>query len=136
MHDHPGTVNTPLLRRMDGLVGVLMRAFIYLVGYWKSVPIEECGERHLFLATSGRYPPAVGLEDSGSGVLVGDGVDLAKGTTGEVGSGVYSVEWDGASASPAVQQLLAGYRSEGIVEEIWRHAEGVFDRVARQDRSL
>ena len=131
VHDHPGTVNTPLLRRMDGPVGVLMRAYVYLVGYWKCVPIEECGERHLFLATSKRYPPAAGLEDGASGVPMGDGVELARGTTGEVGSGVYSVEWDGASASAAVEKLLAGYRNEGMVEKIWRHAESIFDQVTR-----
>ena len=77
----------------------------------------------------------MGLEDGGSGVPIGDGVDLARGTTGKVGSGVYSVEWDGESASTAVEKLLAGYRSERMVEEIWRHAESIFDRVTRQERS-
>ena len=129
MHDYPGTVNTPLLSHVEGVMGVLVRAIVYIVGYWRFVPIEECGERQLYLATSGRYPPAkVGGRD---GVPLGDGVDLARGTTGEVGSGLYSVGWDGASASPAVEKLLAGYRDDGIVDQIWQHGESEFDRITR-----
>ena len=41
--------------RMGGWQGVLMRAGVFVVGYWKGVPVEECGERHLFLATSARF---------------------------------------------------------------------------------
>jgi len=90
--------------------------------------IDETGERHLYLATSARYPPVSGGGGGGGGgrdlaVPLGDGVDVARGTTGEVGSGVYSVGWDGESASPAVWELLAGLRNKGMVEEIWRHTE-------------
>lgn len=116
---------------MEGMLGVLMRAYIFVVGYWKCVPIEECGERHLFLATSARYPAARGEGDDGGGVPLGDGVDVARGTTGKIGSGVYSVGWDGTSASPKVEELLAGYRDKGIVEEIRRHAESEFDRITQ-----
>ena len=134
MHDFPGAVNTSLFDRMEGILGVLMRAFIYIVGYWICVPIEECGERQLYLATSARFPPSkVGSDDS-SGVPLGDGSEFARGTTGEIGSGVYSVEWDGTSASPAVQNLLAGYRDKGMVEEIRRHTEGEFDRITKQNQ--
>jgi hypothetical protein len=58
---------------------------------------------------------------------------VARGTTGEVGSGVYSICWDGASASPTVEKLLAGYRDKGMVEEIWRHTESEFKRITEQD---
>ena len=132
MHDFPGAVKTSLFDRIEGILGVVMRAYIYLLGRWICVPIEESGERHLYLATSARYPPA---SDSGSGVPLGDGVDIACGTTGEVGSGVYSVGWDGASASPTVQKLSAGYRDNGIVEKIRRHTESEFEGITGQDKS-
>jgi hypothetical protein len=90
-------------------VGVVMRAYIYLLGHWICVPIKECGERRLYFATSARFPP---VRAGSAGVPLGDGADVARGTTGEVGSGVYSVEWDGATASPTVQKLLAGYRNK------------------------
>ena len=131
IHDDPGAVKTSLLDRMEGVVGVLMRAYISIVGYWICVPIEECGQRQLYLATSARYPPASAASDGSSGVPLGHGVEVAEGTMGEIGSGVYSVEWDGTSASPAVQKLLAGYRDDGMVEDIARHTKSEFDRVTK-----
>ena len=131
VHDYPGTVRTSLAGRMEGMLGVLMRAYIFVVGYWKCVPIEECGQRQLYLATSARYPPARVDGEGGSGVQLEDGVELARGTTGQVGSGIYSVGWDGTSASPKVEKLLAGYRDKGIVEELRRHTESEFDRITQ-----
>lgn len=134
IHDFPGTVNTPLFSRVEGILGVVMRTLVYFLGRWICVPVEESGERHLYLATSARYPPASVNGDESSGVPLGDGLDLAQGTTGEVGSGTYSVGWDGASASPTVQKLLAGYREKGMVEEVWRHTESEFNRIIEQDQ--
>lgn len=131
VHDDPGAVRTPLLSHVEGMLGVIMRTYIYLAGYWICVPLEECGERQLYLATSARYPAASGGSDGGSGVALGDGVDVARGTTGEIGSGIYSVDWDGTSASPTVEKLLAGYRDKSMVEEIWRHTESEFERITK-----
>lgn len=131
VHDDPGAVKTALFDRVEGIIGVIMRAYIFVVGYWICVPVGECGERQLYLATSARYPPASVGGDGESGVPLGDEVDVARGTNGEIGSGVYSVEWDGTSASPTVQKLLAGYRDKGMVEEVWRHTEGEFNRITK-----
>lgn len=136
MHDYPGTVNTSLTGRVEGVLGILLRTYIYVAGYWICVPIEECGERHLYLATSARFPPARVGDDGGSGVPLVDGVDLARGTTGEVGNGMYSVGWDGTSASPEVEKLLAGYRDKGIVQEIWRHTESEFNRITKREHNI
>lgn len=135
VHDFPGTVNTPLFSRVEGILGVVMRTLVYFLGRWICVPIEESGERHLYLATSARYPPASVDGDEGSGVPLGDGIDLAQGTTGEVRSGIYSVGWDGTSASPTVQKLLAGYREKGMVEEIQRHTESEFNRITEKSQN-
>ena len=98
-----------------------MRAYISIVGYWICVPIEECGERQLYLATSARYPPASASSDRSSGVPLGHGVEVAVGTTGEIGSGVYSVLWDGTRRLPP-------YGSYWLVIEItewWKILRGI-----------
>lgn len=126
VHSGPGTVRTKLLTRMQGLPGMLNWLYITLLGRWVCVPLEESGERHLYLATSARYPAASG---DPSQVKLGAGVGVAQGTAGETGSGVYSVVWDGESTPPAALELLAEYREKGAVEEVWRHTEGEFNRV-------
>ena len=131
IHEDPGAVKTALLDRMEGVVGVLMRAYVSIVGYWICVPIEECGERQLYLATSARYPPVSAGSDGSSGIPLGHGIEVAEGTSGEIGSGVYSIKWDGTSASPAVQKTLADYRDKGMVEDIARHTKSEFDRVTK-----
>jgi hypothetical protein len=133
VHDYPGTVNTALLGRIQGVTGVLMRTYIYLLGRWVCVPVEECGERQLYLATSAKFPPLTG---GSATVRLGDGAGVALGTTGEVGSGVYSVGWDCESASPAGRELLAGLREKGMVDEVWRHTESEFKRITESDRGL
>ncbi|KAK9241715.1 hypothetical protein V1506DRAFT_574791 [Lipomyces tetrasporus] len=126
VHDYPGTVRTTLLSRMKGLRGVVIRTYAFVLGWWVCVPLEESGERHLYLATSARFPAA------GKGVLsvpLGEGEEVAVGSTGEVGGGMYSVGWDGESASEGVRELLKGLRETGMVEEVWKHTEGEFKRI-------
>lgn len=72
IHDYPGSVNTGLYRDMEG------PPFDPKLG----VPIGECGERHLYLATSMRYKPRDG---DASGVELGVGINTAMGTTGRLG---------------------------------------------------
>ncbi|KIM96715.1 hypothetical protein OIDMADRAFT_131744, partial [Oidiodendron maius Zn] len=93
-----------------------------------SVPIEECGKRHLYLATSARYPPG---EGESTAVRLGDNVEVATGSNGEVGSGVYSVGSNCESASSEVRELLAGLREKGMVEDVWRHTELEFKRISK-----
>ena len=116
VHDYPGSVNTGLYRDMDG------PPFDPQV----SVPLDECGERHLYLATSARYPPREGVCTA---VRLGDEVKVAIGSTGEVGSGVYSVGSDGESASSEARELLAGLREKGMVDQVRRHTELEFKRI-------
>jgi predicted deacylase len=96
------------------------------------VPIEECGERQLYLATSARFPP---LKSSTAAVTLEDGIEVALGTNGEVGSGVYSVEWDCEVASAEVRELLAGLREKGMVEQAWEHTQKEFERITASDCS-
>jgi hypothetical protein len=69
VHDYPGTVNTPLSSRMKNVPQAPIRR---VDAY---VPVEESGERHLYLATSARFPS---VRDRSA---AGDGVGVALGTT-------------------------------------------------------
>lgn len=92
------------------------------------MPNEECGERHVFLATSAKYP-AGAHGNAASGVPLASGVAVARGTDGTSGSGVYTVDWEGESTGPKVEELLAKLRKEGVVEKIWGNTEEEFKRI-------
>ncbi|KAI1421650.1 NAD(P)-binding protein [Xylaria sp. FL1777] len=120
VHDYPGSVKTKLL---ENFPEELLKTLTY-------VPIEESGQRHLFLATSARFPSA----DKGdtAGIPLEDGVEVAVGTSGEVGSGIYSVGADCESASPAVLKLLSDMRQRGLVQEVSQHTEAEFRRITTE----
>ena len=118
VHDYPGTVKTPLL---DNMPEEMLKTLTF-------VPIEECGERHVFMATSAKYPPVNG---ENAGVPLIDGVHAAIGSAGEVGRGVYSVGVDCESSSPVVREKLASLREQGLVDTVWRHTQDEFDRITK-----
>ncbi|CVK93832.1 uncharacterized protein FMAN_03174 [Fusarium mangiferae] len=125
IHNFPGSVDTNLIRSGDGFMMQVMK-------YWFKVsmtvrrqwlPKEECGERHAWLCLTGRYPDKGGSEN---GIKEGE---VAVGTDGNKGSGVYSVDWDGESASGEVVKLLDGFKEEGLVEKVWKDQEKEFIRI-------
>ncbi|KAK2699804.1 hypothetical protein QWA68_001071 [Fusarium oxysporum] len=125
IHNFPGSVDTNLIRSGDGFMMQVMK-------YWFKVsmtvrrqwlPKEECGERHAWLCLTGRYP---GKEGSENGIKE---EEVAVGTDGNKGSGVYSVDWDGESASGEVVKLLDGFKREGLVEKVWKDQEREFVRI-------
>ncbi|KAK7755841.1 hypothetical protein SLS62_002127 [Diatrype stigma] len=116
VHDYPGTVKTPLLKDLSE---EMLRDTVF-------VPLEECGERHVYLATSAKYPPGSG---GSVGVPLGDGLEVASGSTGEPGNGIYSVGQDGEGTSLAVQELLADLRGKGVVDAVRHHTEAEFKRI-------
>lgn len=125
IHNFPGSVDTNLIRSGDGFMMQVMK-------YWFKVsmtvrrqwlPKEECGQRHAWLCLTGRYP---GKEGSENGIKE---EEVAVGTDGNEGSGVYSVDWDGESASGEVVKLLDGFKREGLVEKVWKDQEREFVRI-------
>ncbi|KAF5585686.1 hypothetical protein FPCIR_8261 [Fusarium pseudocircinatum] len=125
IHNFPGSVDTNLIRSGDGFMMQVMK-------YWFKVsmtvrrqwlPKEECGERHAWLCLTGRYPDKDGSEN---GIKE---EEVAIGTDGNKGSGVYSVDWDGESASGEVVKLLDGFKEEGLVEKVWKDQEKEFVRI-------
>jgi NAD(P)-dependent dehydrogenase (short-subunit alcohol dehydrogenase family) len=129
VHDFPGAVKTGLLRGDEGLVWWVMKAaeiFVMPVSIWMGklpgVGAGECGERHVYLCTSGRYP---GRDEEGHR----EGNDVAAGVDGKAGSGVYSVDWDGESAGTKTVQVMKELVKDGMVEKLWDHTMKQFAKV-------
>ncbi|KAH7076236.1 hypothetical protein FB567DRAFT_535785, partial [Paraphoma chrysanthemicola] len=133
VHDYPGAVYTDLhkgAKESGGALGWLMYLLLEgihaLLRRWLFVPIEESGERHVYLATSGRYAPHDGHE---TGILLEKSTVL-RGSNGEPGSGVYSVGWDGEGPADRALVALKGLRSDGVKELVWNHMKTEFDRIS------
>ncbi|GLI76421.1 hypothetical protein PoHVEF18_004694 [Penicillium ochrochloron] len=127
VHDYPGPVKSGFGRETNSILMKVAITIFKIVGPLVYVPIRESGERHLFFATSARYKPRVGSE--AAGVPISGDVGVSGGTDGEVGSGVYAVNWDGESAGPKSLQVLAKMRGEGMVQRLWEHTMMEFKRV-------
>jgi hypothetical protein len=128
IHDFPGPVKSGIARGTKGAAMSILKVVFMVIGPLIYIPNQESGERHLFLATSARYPAGT-VGDTAPGVPLAGGVAVARGTSGKSGSGVYSIDWDGESAGPKVEELLAKFRKEGMVEKVWKHVEEEFKRI-------
>ncbi|KAL8692799.1 MAG: hypothetical protein Q9218_002240 [Villophora microphyllina] len=131
IHNFPGSVKTNLARGGEGPAIYVLKQVFKVIGPMINMPNEECGERQLFLATSARYP-SKDLEASGVPLVAG-GTPVANGTSGKSGSGVYSIVSDGESSGSKVVELLARFRKEGMVEQVWRHTREEFERITGPD---
>jgi hypothetical protein len=127
VHVFPGPVNTNLGNDVESLPLRLAVRAMKVVFPLFAIPIVESGERHLHFATSARYPPAQG--DDAIGVGLGDGDEVVVGTNGEVGSGVYAVDWDGSCLSKKARAVLVEYRGNGVAEKLWEHTHEEFKRI-------
>lgn len=117
VHNFPGSVASGIAR---GSIGPLMRTLKtiwHILGSLVNIPLEEAGDRHLFLCTSARFPPA-GEDKSAAGVPLCDGLELASGINGLAGSGVYSINEKGDSAGPKTEKVLAEHVRQGLVDTI------------------
>ncbi|KAL6898646.1 hypothetical protein GGI43DRAFT_428337 [Trichoderma evansii] len=117
VHCYPGTVKTPLLKNMPE---EMLKTLTF-------VPLEETGERHLYLATSSKYSP---LKNASIAIPLGDGVEVSLGSGGQAG-GVYSIRQDGENATPEIMQKLADLRTSGVMEEVWSHTQEEFARIEK-----
>jgi hypothetical protein len=126
VHDYPGFVKSNIGR---GATGIMKAASVMgkILGPLVNAPPEEVGERHLFYATSAKYP-AQSSGDSVS-VPVPGGVTIAKGIDGKMGSGVYTVDNQGEEGGPAVIQTLNELRRGGAVEEVRKDVVLEFVRI-------
>lgn len=133
IHNFPGAVMTSLIRGGEGPVIWTLAQVAKVIMPLISMPNEECGERHAFIATSARYPPS-----SNSGINLGvplEGeIKNAVGTDGKVGSGVYTVDSHGESGDVKVQAILAKLRRDRVGEAVWKHCQDEFSRIMEQKK--
>ncbi|KAJ5168652.1 Short-chain dehydrogenase/reductase SDR [Penicillium canariense] len=127
VHDYPGAVKSGFGRETNGLLMKVAVTIFKIIGPLVYIPTRESGERHLFFATSARYPPRSGA--GAEGVAVGGDVAVSGGTDGKIGSGVYAVNWTGESAGPKSLKVLVKMRDEGMVQRLWEHTLTEFKRV-------
>jgi hypothetical protein len=121
LHSYPGWVQTDIvqnawlsqsrkLRWLSCLMRWILRVLVRLI----AVPVDECGERQAFLATSVRFIPER------------DGVE------GEVFLINEKCE-DGRTRSN--QMALRSWRAEGMIEKVWSHTMDVFVDALSSNRS-
>ncbi|KAK5134188.1 hypothetical protein LTR08_006848 [Meristemomyces frigidus] len=129
LHSFPGPVRSGIARSND-VISVFFRVLFGIIGTLVYMPDEECGERHLLMATSARFAAghAAGV-DVAAYVPLGEGLEVAEGTDGEKGSGVYIPDAQNESAGPTVVALLEWMKEEGLGAELWEHTEGEFMRI-------
>lgn len=132
IHNFPGRVKTNYGRDVKGVMASVVRGVLtgiaLVIGPFFFDPIDEVGERHLFFATSARFP-ARSDSGAGDGVPLPKGVAVARGTDGQTGSGVYSVSSHGESAPSQVEELLKELRKDGVTQKVWSHTQAEFSRI-------
>lgn len=131
IHSYPGFVKTNIGKDVKGLGSMILRAVfeaVFLVmGPFIATPFDEAGERHVFFATSARFPGEIG--NGATGIPLPEGVAVARGTDGRAGSTVYSISNDAESAPPKVEQLLDKMRKDGTAQKVWSQVEEEFVRI-------
>jgi hypothetical protein len=121
VQDFPGLVKSGIGRGTMGAARVFTVLFKVL-GPFVNVSPEEVAERHLFYATSGRFPSAAEAGSSST-----DGV--AKGVDGKSGSGVYTLDNSSEEGGDATVKLLTDLRNQGYIDKILKDLTEQFVRI-------
>jgi hypothetical protein len=99
-----------------------------------TVSHDETGARQLFMATSGLYPPLKPFEGdaSAAGVHPQKGIEVMKGTIGQIGSGGYILNWN--CEVTGKEKLLSDYRNKGVAKTVYEHTMSIFERVEKTNQ--
>lgn len=122
IHTSPGFVKTNLNREFGSLVQLALSPFMLSFWPW-IVPLSECGERHLYAATSTAFPPKT-TEDK-------EAEKAALGADGVKGSGAYLLGSDGSTCGN--EKILSEYRSKDAAKKVWEHTLEVFEKICGQE---
>lgn len=91
-----------------------------------SVSLEGSGERNLFHSTSGHYPAKGSTRLGDHGVPLPRGVDVARGSDGELRGGTYFMNRKGETHTAG--KTTRKYREEGMPETVWKHIVDLLQR--------
>ncbi|CAM1504926.1 Fc.00g025170.m01.CDS01 [Cosmosporella sp. VM-42] len=128
IHCLPGLVKGNITREAEGFKTHIFIAIGKLLEPFLQTPPVECGERQVFLATSAMYPPAQG-DATIAGLILDQKLEIARGSDGKMGSGMYTVGPQGDSSPPHVEKLLAECRANGTAEQVWDFIMADFKRI-------
>lgn len=120
IHNFPGPVKGGILRGTKGFGFGLARAASRFLLPLVQMPSQDAGDRHVYLATSARYP-AKKEPDSIRGVPLSSGVQIILGTRND--AGVYSLFLDGEALKKPAYDTLSKYRDDGTLEKVWSMIE-------------
>jgi hypothetical protein len=123
VHSYPSGVATGVMRELPA--GRVLSAVLTPLLKPFMVPLDESGERHLFAATSGRFPPKAEAE--------GREGDIAAGSDGTKGSGCYWLNWDSEVFPP--NKKIQSTRLQGAVEKVMQHTDEVFKQVCEEGKT-
>lgn len=127
VHDYPGFVKTGLSRELTGVTASITKVMFQPLMAILQIPIEETGERQLFLATSARFPPRNG--SGAEGVSLGECGTISVGFDGTPAGGVYSVDYEAEGPGEKVEEILRNHKKSGMREKVWNHTEEEFIRI-------
>ncbi|KAJ5177550.1 uncharacterized protein N7500_000249 [Penicillium coprophilum] len=112
IHTYPGVVNTGLTRDLGSIAHMGAKAFLALASPWV-IPLEESGERHLYISTSANYLPQSRKGDKHADI--------------EPAMNAYFL--DSCGLGRPNLKILRAYHANGISKKVMKHTMGVFDRV-------
>ncbi|KAF2965220.1 hypothetical protein GQX73_g8356 [Xylaria multiplex] len=129
VHTVPGVVESGIMRdvqptlRLSIIIGI-SRLLAPLI----NVPPTECGERHIFVATSAAFAPGDGMGHAGVPL---DGIPpvASRGTNGRTGSGMYSLSQKNDPATPKTEEVLRRLREDGTAQKVWDSIVADFKRI-------
>ncbi|KAI1379109.1 hypothetical protein F4677DRAFT_358331 [Hypoxylon crocopeplum] len=96
--------------------------------FW--VPLEESGHRVLFMASPTRFPARKDTGSYNGKTAAGgsiDGLEVAEGMDGKVGSGAYRVSKYGDTYPK--EKLYSKLRENGVAEKVYQHTMTVFREI-------
>ncbi|KAH8804864.1 putative short-chain dehydrogenases/reductase [Xylogone sp. PMI_703] len=135
IHTAPGIVKGGITRDAEGFRIAIFIALFRLLGPFVETPPDECGERHVFIATSAMFSPRHGTA-SISGVPLGRALVVTRGSDGHKGSGVYSIDNKCESASPAVEKVLLEHREDSTAKKVWDYVMADFKKITGTEAAL
>lgn len=116
VHAWPGIVKSGLTRDMGVFSRAGLEVAVLLLKPW-SFSLKESGERHLYAATSPRFPPLASRATS----------DAETGTDATSGSGAYLLTCDGSRTGK--EKVWQEFRKNETGKEVWEHTKGVFEAI-------
>lgn len=131
LHVMPGLVKTAEWEngKFPGWFKWLMKWIILPLITPFTTSLEECGDRSLFHLISGMYPSrAVGQNSDTMKRAEEQGLAVAEGTDGKLGSGVYAVH-ENSEILSKIPSIYEPWRKKDMSHAIWEHTLDAFTAV-------